>query len=152
MPDTGAVLVRKYGKEMSNLPASESKRLSISQVNFCKPWASKTVAASSSINCTKRDMCVPFWSAGRYTVMVRSATVACGPLALAHCKGKRKFLMPTCCIGKLRTSTLLCTSGITFMNDEPFDVVWHLTHLIFALLRQFQAQNLLSAQTSKALV
>ena len=103
MPETGAVLVRKNGNDALIFPASESSRASIFSVKRCNS-AAENAACCSSINATKRDMCVPFWSAGRKTVMVSRATVDCSPLWLWMRMGKRKSLIPTWSMGILRKS------------------------------------------------
>ena len=93
------------------LPALASSRASILPVS-ASSVAKSSAARCSSISATKRDICVPFCSAGSDTVMLMRATVACSPDWLRMRTGKRKSLMPTWLMGMLRTSGVLCTSGM----------------------------------------
>ena len=86
MPETGARLRRKNGKLASMRPSLACSRSSM------RPASARSVAASSGSSCassqaTKRDMCVPFCSAGSATASDHSATVGTTALPMRSCSG-----------------------------------------------------------------
>ncbi|MNN36144.1 hypothetical protein D3C81_1500260 [compost metagenome] len=102
----------KYGKVTSMRPASASSFSSILSSSRRK-LASSSGARSSSSSATKRDICVPFWSAGRCTSRLKVPTLGMMPAGVFRVTGYRTPLTPTRWMGIWRVSRLDWTSGIT---------------------------------------
>ncbi|MNT34037.1 hypothetical protein D3C72_1699930 [compost metagenome] len=93
-------------------PASASSFSSILSSSRRK-LASSSGSRSSSSSATKRDICVPFWSAGRCTSRLKVPTLGMMPAGVFRVTGYRTPLTPTRWMGIWRVSRLDWTSGIT---------------------------------------
>src|SRR4029079_19393824 len=91
-------------------PASASRRSGISASSA--PKDSTEISRSRCKISTKRDMCVPLKLCGRFTYMLKFATVCCSPSERSLTRtGWLMSLMPTWLIGMRRVSARPCTSS-----------------------------------------
>src|SRR5262245_17748465 len=91
-------------------PASASRRSVISASRL--PKDSTEISRSRCRISTKRDMCVPLKLCGRFTYMLKFATVCCSPSERSFTRtGWLMSLMPTWLIGICRVSARFCTSS-----------------------------------------
>src|SRR3954464_6624936 len=91
-------------------PASASSRSVISVSSA--PNDSTEISRSRCRISTNRDMCVPLKLCGRFTYMLKFATVCCSPSDRSFTRtGWLMSLMPTWLMGMRRVSARLCTSS-----------------------------------------
>src|SRR5512137_676218 len=91
-------------------PSRASSRCSMRSSSACNDACDSASRCDCSTS-MKRDMCVPFWSAGSATVMSTDATLGWGPRAVATSKGWVSDFTPTRWMAMLRASAADWTSG-----------------------------------------
>ncbi len=132
----------KYGKAAVMSPRSACSSGSMSAAMARNRAGVMGVLRYFSSSATKRDMCVPFSSAGSATVRVQLATVPWGaPSPPWISMGWRTPRIPTRWIGMCRVSAELWTSGITMAGS--------IGEFISAYLSRRTAVNMLGAWESR---
>src|SRR3569623_1233307 len=102
----------KQGKRASTWACSDPSVRRTTASSCCMPGTDSSISPSLSIS-TNRDMCVPRASCGRWTYMLKVATVCCTlPPRPATRSGWRMSLMPTLSMAMRRVSAAPCTSAM----------------------------------------